>query len=553
MQDSTAVELKHCERNSNAVSSNMEPRERRHTKIFVEGDDHAQTTQVLHTTVRVRTRLGRISSLLSCVWFFTQCLLCYALLLLLLTPLLPFTAVFYILKAAERGVVKMTSRGFHLTGMDSMLASLNEDNRPTINALLCLENEGSFEEGLNAFRQAILERLIDAKKANGELLYPRVRCYIRSGWFQYFFQEDQSFKAENHVFKWDGEVPNSKDELVAIASKLSGEPFPKGRSPWYCCCIPTNFGDNDFAVVFRVEHSIADGISLVKFLIYNLPDRISPQTEPLKFLNKGRSFLIAKAALSAPRYFLKQLFTFADHSKLHGPNLSGEKRVAWYEAIELQLIKDIKSATGLTVNDVLMSCVSLALRRYFQRIGVENPDDFTAAVPVDVRTQSSLKELAFENKFSFIFLKLAVSYDGVLKQLHETGVRTKKAKVSGEPLALAAIIYLSQELSPEFLTSKLNAFLGKKTSCILSNVPGPNDLLTVRGSRVKLITFWPPQRDNIGVGLSIFTYAGKVIFGVQGDVSVLPDPELIVEEFRNALSEMTRCVLLTDDSVSDRH
>ena len=108
---------------------------------------------------------------------------------------------------------------------------------------------------------------------------------------------------------------------------------------------------------------------------------------------------------------------------LHGAQLSGVKKVAWQEAIDLQLIKDIKSATGTTVNDVLTSCVSLALRRYFQRRGVENPDDFTAAVAVDVRSRSSSKEVTFENLFAFVFPKLPVATDGIVKQLCETKAR----------------------------------------------------------------------------------------------------------------------------------
>ena len=198
---------------------------------------------------------------------------------------------------------------------------------------------------------------------------------------------------------WEGNLPRSQDELLAIISKLCSEPFPDGRSPWYFCCIPTNFGDDDVAVVFRMRHSIADGISLVKFLIYSLPDGKIPEKEPQKFLSYGRSFLFAKAALMTPRYYFKLLLTFADQSLLHGPSLSGERKVAWHEAIDLQLIKDIKSATGTTVNDVLMSCLSLALRRYFQRKGVENPDDFTAAVAVDIRTPSPFRELSLKTNF----------------------------------------------------------------------------------------------------------------------------------------------------------
>ena len=497
---------------------------------------------------RRKTRLGSISLILSIAWFLGECLLSYAVLLAVLAPLLPLIVVYYILKMTERVIVRTTTGGIALNGMDALWQQSSDENQLAINGLLCAENDGSFEEGLKNFRQAILERMIGAKRDDGA--YLRARCYIRPGFFQYFFQEDKSFRIENHVFKWEGEVPCSKDELAAIVSKLSNEPFPDGRPPWYYCCVPTNFGDNDMAIVFRMSHSMADGVSLVRFLVNKLPDQATPEKELQKFSATGRSLLLAKALLNTPRYLLKLLLQFADQSILHGPDISGVKKVTWHEEVKLQLIKQIKTATGTTVNDVLTSCLSLALRRYFQRKGVANPDDFTASVPVDVRSSKSRK-LSLENKFSLVFPKLAVATEGVLKQLYETKARMDEFKVSGDPLSSAAVIFLSNELCPEFLIFKINTFLSQKVSCVLSNVPGPQHMLTVKGRHIKYMTFWSPQRDNIGVGLSIFTYAGKVIVGVQGDATVLSDPEIITEEFGNAVNEMARRVLRTSDSVSN--
>ena len=496
-------------------------------------------------TIRLKTRVHVQS-----VWFVVKCLLCYAVVLSLLAPFLPFIAMFYILKTTERVAVKITSNRIRLTAMDSLWQQLTEENRLVINSVLCIENQNGADEGTKIFRETILERMVNAINDKGELLYPRTRCYIVPGLFQYFFQEDQSFKIENHVFKWEGDVPRSKDELAAIISKLSNEPLPEGRSPWYFCCIPTNFGDNDLAILFRIKHSIADGVSLVKLVNYKLSDKQVPQ-KCLKRSSNGKSFLLAKALLIFPLYSLKLLLTLADRSILHGTNLSGVKKVAWHEAFELKLIKDIKTATGTTVNDVLMSCLSLALRRYFQRKGVENPVDLAASVPVDVRSATTLAESSLENKFSLVFPKLAVATDGALKQLYETKARMDDTKESGEPLASAAIIFLAQELLPEFLTSKFNRFVANKASCVVSNVPGPQQPFTIKGQRIKYSVFWPPQKDSVGVGVSIYSYAEQVIIGVQGDVSVLSDPELIVEEFGNALKELASCALQTKEPIGD--
>jgi len=511
-----------------------------------EANGHLPQNTAKKSAARGKSLLGTLFSLLWCSWFVLECLLYYiGAIFVLVIPLVPVVAVYFLLKMVERVVVKLTRGENALSGQDAAWQQTKDENRLVINAVVYAERNNSFDEALDDFRQVILERMVNAKKPSGELLYPRIRCWIRPGFFQYFFQEDKSFRIENHVFKWEGEVPSSKEELASIVSKLSNEAFPKGVSPWYFCCVPINYGDQGFAAIFRMTHSLADGVALTKFLINQLPDKSTPQKEPVKFTaSTSKALLLAKAGLIIPRFFIKLFLSFADRSILHGPKISGAKKVAWHEGFEFELVKQIKTATGTTVNDVLMSCLSRAIRRYFQRKGVANPPDFTATVPVDIRlSPASKKDLRFQNKFSLVFLKLAAATEDVLEQLYETKARMDECKSSGEYLAMAAMIILTNELTPEFVVSNLSDFLAQKASCVLSNVPGPQNFLTVNGQRVKYMAFWPPQRVNIAVGLSIYSYAGQVIVGVQSDASLLPDPETVIEEFGNALKDLEDRVL----------
>ncbi|XP_067052664.1 putative diacyglycerol O-acyltransferase MT1809 [Acropora muricata] len=487
--------------------------------------------------------MSSLSVALSSAWLIAQCLLTYEALivsLVLLAPLLQVFVWFYLFKILERVIIKKLLGDQHLSPLDSVWLP-QENNLLYITSVLSFESEGSFDELVNQFREAILERMVEARKVNGKLLYPRFRCYIRPGLFQYFFREDRSFDIENHVLKWEGEVPQSKDELAGIVSQLSNEPLPDGRSLWRFVCIPTNFGNNDFILLFRISHALADGISFMKFLTYQFPDKVVPQKETRTFSSTRKALPVAKAVLMGPFSVIKKCLATADQSLLHGPDLSGVKKCVWTEAFDLQLVKDIKSATFTTVNDVLMSCITMALRRYFQRKGVKNPVDLTASIPVDVRAPS--KDLPCDNQFTFIFPKMATATEGLVEQLNETQARMNEMKASGESFVTASLLSSTQELCPQFLSSKLNVLLADKASCVFSNVPGPQHILSVRGRRMKYLVFFPPHKDHLGVGLSVFSYAGQAFFGVQGDDSVLPDPEIIAEEFGNALNEMAQCVL----------
>ena len=49
--------------------------------------------------------------------------------------------------------------------------------------------------------------------------------------------------------------------------------------------------------------------------------------------------------------------------------------------------------------------------------------------------------------------------------------------------------------------------------------------------------FWVPQSGDIGVGVSILTYAGGVQFGLITDAQLCPDPQAIIDRFAAGVRE----------------
>jgi len=76
------------------------------------------------------------------------------------------------------------------------------------------------------------------------------------------------------------------------------------------------------------------------------------------------------------------------------------------------------------------------------------------------------------------------------------------------------------------------------------NVPGPTKPLTVAGSRLKQWLSWVPQSGDIGMGVSIFSYAGEVQFGLITDAALIPDPEALVSRFPEEFEKYLYCILL---------
>ncbi len=71
--------------------------------------------------------------------------------------------------------------------------------------------------------------------------------------------------------------------------------------------------------------------------------------------------------------------------------------------------------------------------------------------------------------------------------------------------------------------------LGSKVTAIVTNVPGPQQQLTLAGAPVDGIAFWVPQAAAVGVGVSLFSYDGTLRIGVAVDAGLVPHAQLLAD------------------------
>ena len=71
-----------------------------------------------------------------------------------------------------------------------------------------------------------------------------------------------------------------------------------------------------------------------------------------------------------------------------------------------------------------------------------------------------------------------------------------------------------------------------------SVLAGPRGPLDIDAKRPRDMMFWVPRPARLGVGLSIASYAGKVIAGVRVDEAVSKSPGRLVELFEEEASGM---------------
>ncbi len=473
--------------------------------------------------------------------YWVACIFTFVASLMLLPVLLPVI----LLLLAYNGFVCLLIRrkgAIPLPADDVVWQQDRATNIHIVSAVVFLAGQSTVEK----LRELVGERLVNFKRENGEKLCPRLTCRIETMYGQYVWLEDTNFNVEQHVKLWQGRQPTTTSELQAIVSEICSQPLPYDKPLWEFILVPTPDLENSHCFVFRIHHTYADGIALTRLFVNNLFDVPVKDYEPIRFSTKQQFLMWCKAALVGPMTVLTKCLSPADHSAIHGGALKGKKIVAWSKKFSLATVKEIKNQTKTTVNDVMTSCLSGALRRYLQNHSEQKPQDIWAAVPVDVRADR--KSMKFTNKFALVFLRAPVGVEGNMEQLLETKRRMDEIKISAEPFVAASTVRLLM-LLPHFISKPILDMFSFKMSCVLSNVPGPQLTLTIGGNEALGGVFWPPARANIAIMMSIFSYNGHINIGVMVDEAIISQPEEIVANFEKHFDELCETMNITHQKI----
>jgi len=410
------------------------------------------------------------------------------------------------------------------------------------------------------------ERFLKFRRFRQRVILRRDRAY---------WQDDPLFHIDNHIHRMALPGDSGKQELQALVSDMNSTSLDFKRPLWQIHYIDQY--DGGCALLVRIHHCIADGISLVRVLL-SLTDR---QAEPtlrrihpaeshrLTGLARGRISrslrrmihtgqaareqvsLFMKSVWSEPGYPLKLASTAgnisldllkiglapAEPNTCLNPSLSGRKQVAWAEPLSLAEVKVCARALKGTANDVLVCAAAGAIRKHFINTGEGLPEyGIRVAIPFNLRPLRQPIE-TLGNQFGLVLVTLPVEVGDPIMRFRQIQDNMNRLKRSYQ----AQITYSLLDLfgrGPGGLERRALSMLSDKASAVLTNVPGPKTAVYLAGARLKQPMFWVPQSGNIGIGMSIFSYAGTVQFGITIDRSIPVDPEFAMHYFRDSFKEL---------------
>ena len=435
---------------------------------------------------------------------------------------------------------------------------------------------------------ARLRDLLNARLAN----HRRFRSRVVQDITGCYWEGCDDFDLDDHLIRVKLPKRGTVADLKKLVGELASTPLDAARPLWQMQLVD-NYGGGQ-ALVVRIHHCIADGIALIGVLLAltaEQPDdradsssggkrpngewasRLRPLTSAavkaidtsgdvaIKVLRGYGAMLDTKGALAdaAFRYagvasrVVKDAAAIAlmpsDNATSLKGTPSGSKVVAWNDPLALTDVKAVGKALGCSVNDVLLACMAGAIRSYLASRG-ERVDgcELRAMVPVNLRDPRHWKELG--NKFGLVPLLLPVGVDNPIARVFEVRRRMEELK-TGYTAVLSMGLLGAVGFAPRMLQRQALDFLTRKASAVMTNVPGPQHALYLAGAQVKRLMFWVPQSGDIGIGVSILSYAGGVQFGLITDRALCAHPQQVIDHFEPEFEKLVAalCMLPWGQSV----
>jgi len=212
-----------------------------------------------------------------------------------------------------------------------------------------------------------------------------------------------------------------------------------------------------------------------------------------------------------------------------------------FEVVRVPLadLKEIKSALGGTINDVVLTVAASGLRALLQSRGEALPaGGLRAMVPVNVRAAS--ERLALGNRVSSLYVELPVVQVDPVSRYHETVARSESLKSEGQQAAgTAAVIELAGLAPPVIHATMAQAIYATRLfNVTITNVPGPQQTLYALGAPLREVYPLVPLAAEHAIGIAAASYDGNVFFGVVADRDTVPDVDVFVSAMVASVEEL---------------
>ncbi|MGH8874218.1 MAG: WS/DGAT/MGAT family O-acyltransferase [Acidimicrobiia bacterium] len=419
---------------------------------------------------------------------------------------------------------------------------------------------------------------IDAVRAHVESKLPYIPRYRQRLAFvplerSPVWVDEEHFNLDYHVRHTSLPRPGNEAQLKRLAARICSQQLDRAKPLWELWVVEGLESDR-FALIGKIHHSMIDGISgvdLLAILLNVAPTgerEDAPEWRP-RPVPTGSQLLISEAAkatrrgidtlthagdllqdgrsvigdlvrkLEAARQSLSSgWLTPASKTPLNRP-IGPNRRFEWTE-LSLADVKSVRANLGGSINDVVLGTVAGALRHFFLEHRGFPVDhlEYRVMAPVSVRTADQRGALG--NQVAMWLVQMPLAEPDPTARLRAVQEITRSLRRTDQALGASTLVQLSAG-APTTLVSlgaRLAADAYRPFNMTVTNVPGPQFPMYLLGSRMlaqyPIVPLWAQH----GLGIALFSYDGRLLWGLQADWDAVPDFPDFIESIHRSFREL---------------
>lgn len=376
--------------------------------------------------------------------------------------------------------------------------------------------------------------------------------------------EDPELDLGRHVFHES--FAGRESEFRPFVDRYCSEPLGREKPLWEMV-FATDLEGGACALVAKLHHTMIDGITGVgimadlldlepdapadkgppqdppptlpagiptptESMLEAIANRLADPLRPVRALRRTGSSILraADAVVTARGAGREQAAPFGMPRTRINASLTPARAVS-FGTTPLQPVKDLKSALGVTVNDVVLAAVTAGLRGFLAEHDTVPEVPLIASVPVSVhgRPAEEAGAAGATNQVSNMFVHLPVHLSEPMERLRavqRSASDSKEIQGAIGPEMLGDMVDL---LPPAFLSLGMAAYsragLADRApaahTLIVSNVPGPDFPLYIAGAEVKGLHPFGPLMEGSGLNVTVLSQDGRL------DVGLIACPDLV--------------------------
>ncbi|MGY1896139.1 WS/DGAT/MGAT family O-acyltransferase [Nocardia gipuzkoensis] len=383
--------------------------------------------------------------------------------------------------------------------------------------------------------------------------------------------EDENFDLDYHVRRIAIAAPAGRRELAELVGDIASRPMDRDRPLWEMSVVE-GLDDGKVAVVSKYHHAAVDGITGANLMMHlcdpepgvtkTVPeDEWRPEPKPNDWQMLAEAVVKFPTRAGIVGMLPKTVGVVAGFAQRRRENKAGmaipfsaprtpfnlaitpHRAVAFTDA-ELDAIKEIRSAFGVKVNDVVLTVVAGALRTYLAERD-ELPDrSLIASVPVSVH--ESTRHTAGVNKVSTLFARLGTDVADPVQRLREVAENNRGAKEEHEAMGADFLQDWSKYAPPNTFRLAARMYSSLKLAemhpvvhnLVVSNVPGPPMPLYFLGVRVDGMYPFGPVFHGAGLTVTVLSNNDKLNFGFIACKELVPDLAALADAVPGVVAEL---------------